>query len=106
MFLISRPSPEGIERFLNESEHLPLSYGPPGRVNPDVASGPVDEMVVTIGHGEPDFEQAKAALVAWKQFDIGWVELHPFAAGITAGTVVAVLIRHLGIWSLNGSRVL
>lgn len=44
--------------------------------------------------------------MAWKQFDIGWVETFPRHAPTAPGTVVAVLIRHLGFWSLNGCRVL
>jgi len=47
-----------------------------------------------------------AALLAWKQFDIGWVETFPRDAPVAVGTVVAVVIRHLGFWSLNGCRVL
>ena len=43
--------------------------------------------------------------MAWKQFDIGWVETLPRHAPVAVGTVVAVLIRHLGFWSLNGCRV-
>jgi uncharacterized protein (UPF0548 family) len=43
--------------------------------------------------------------VAWKQFDIGWVETFPRDAPVAVGTNVAVLIRHLGFWSLNGCRV-
>ena len=65
-----------------------------------------DEEVVVIGHGQRDFEGARAALVRWKQFEIGWVETFPAQAGVEVGTVVAVLIRHLGFWSLNGARVL
>jgi len=42
----------------------------------------------------------------WKHFDIGWVEVFPWNAAIESGTVVAVLIRHLGFWSLNGARLL
>ena len=38
--------------------------------------------------------------------EIGWVEAFPRDASIESGTVVAVLIRHLGFWSLNGCRVL
>jgi hypothetical protein len=37
--------------------------------------------------------------------DLGWVETFPGHAPVGAGTVVAVLIRHLGFWSLNGARV-
>jgi len=65
-----------------------------------------DERTVAIGRGQADFERARAALLGWKQFDIGWVETFPRQAPIAVGTVIAVLIRHLGFWSLNGCRVL
>ena len=45
------------------------------------------------------------ALREWRQFELGWVELFPRAAPIESGTVVAVLVRHQGLWSLNGCRV-
>ena len=106
MFLARRPTPGGIDRFLRQSHDLPLSYGPIGIVSTPTAGRDVDEVTVAIGRGRADFERARAALVAWKQFDIGWVETFPHQAPIAVGTVVAVLIRHLGFWSLNGCRVL
>lgn len=36
---------------------------------------------------------------------MGWVELFPRVAAIEPGTVVAVLVHHLGFWSLNACRV-
>jgi uncharacterized protein (UPF0548 family) len=75
-------------------------------VRTDNARQDVDEATVVIGHGGPDFERARRALMAWTQFDIGWVETFPRHAPVAVGTVVAVLIRHLGFWSLNGCRVL
>jgi uncharacterized protein (UPF0548 family) len=106
MFLARRPSPEHINRFLRESQDLPLSYGPTGIVRTENGRHDLDEAIVAIGQGERDFERARAALIAWKQFDVGWVETFPRHAPVAAGTVVAVLIRHLGFWSLNGCRVL
>jgi uncharacterized protein (UPF0548 family) len=106
MFLSRRPSPEKIARFLRESRDLPLSYSPIGIVKADIVRPDLDEATVAIGHGKADFERARAALMAWKQFDIGWVETFPRDAPVAVGTVVAVLIRHLGFWSLNGCRVL
>jgi len=105
MFLARRPSAETIRRFLRESEDLPLSYGPVGLVRGEPARQDLDELTVTIGRGSADFERARTALTAWKQFDIGWVETFPRPAPTAVGTVVAVLIRHLGFWSLNGCRV-
>lgn len=106
MFLTRRPRVEEIDRFLCESEGLPLSYGPAGMLTASTPRRDLDETSVVIGRGKGAFERARAALIAWKPFDIGWVETFPAAAPIVSGTVVAVLIRHLGFWSLNGCRVL
>jgi uncharacterized protein (UPF0548 family) len=105
MFLATRPTRQDIDRFLDESRSLPLSYGPTGLTQGAHAGFKVDEMVVTIGRGRADFDRAKAALAAWKHFDIGWVKAIPSSAVPEPGTVVAVVIRHLGFWSLNGARV-
>jgi uncharacterized protein (UPF0548 family) len=105
MFLARRPSRQSIDLFLLESQALPLSYGPIGILGAETVHHRLDEAVVSIGRGELDFARARAALMAWKQFDIGWVEAFPPHAPIAVGTAVAVLIRHLGFWSLNGCRV-
>jgi uncharacterized protein (UPF0548 family) len=106
MFLTRRPSADAIHRFLDDSRELPLSYAPPGILRQETHRGRLDEEIVAIGHGHDDFVRARAALSAWTHFDIGWVELFPRHAPLETGTVVAVLIRHFGLWSLNGARVL
>jgi uncharacterized protein (UPF0548 family) len=106
MFLARRPTRNVIDRFIRESQNLPLSYGPVGIVRTGTAGQNLDELAVAVGHGQADFERARAALLTWKQFDIGWVETFPRHAPVAVGTTVAVLIRHLGFWSLNGCRVL
>lgn len=103
MFFTQRPSTAAIDRFLCASQHARLSYAPVGIL--DDARSNLDEATVTIGSGYTDFERAKAALIAWRQFNIGWVETFPHHAPIAVGTVVAVLLRHFGFWSLNGCRV-
>jgi uncharacterized protein (UPF0548 family) len=45
---------------------------------------------------------------AWqdrRHFELGWIEVFPTLAAVAPGTVVAVLVRHLGFWSMNGCRV-
>src|SRR5438477_8819632 len=106
MFLARRPSRKAIDRFVRDSQELPLSYGPIGIVNGESPCRDLDETIVTIGRGRTDFDRARAALMAWKQFDIGWVGVFPRHVPVEVGTVVAVLIQHLGFWSLNGCRVL
>ena len=65
MFLLQRPSAEGIQAFLHESQDLPLSYGPPGIVRDQVTGYRFHEVVVRIGQGAADFARARAALLAW-----------------------------------------
>ena len=117
MFLLQRPDREAIDRFLAASSRLPLSYGPVGLAridgtrasNRDAPQAPgfdEDETVAAVGRGEADFARACAALRGWRQFEIGWAEVvRPSGAGITTGTVVVLLIHHLGFWSLNGARI-
>jgi len=104
VFYLTRPSSTAIARFLKESKGLPLSYGPIGILDTTVRR--LDEQTVTIGHGRTDFDRAKQELRSWTHFALGWVELFPGAASTEPGTEVAVSIRHLGFWSLNGCRVL
>jgi uncharacterized protein (UPF0548 family) len=106
MFMARRPARDAIDRFLRDSQDLPLSYGPTGIVRDPKAARDLAELTVAIGRGSADFERARAALLAWKQFDIGGVETFPRHASVAAGTVVAILVRHVGFWSLNGCRVL
>ena len=106
VFLLRRPTRREIERFIDRSHGLPLSYGPIGIVRHRPAAKRFDEQVVAIGRGQGDFERARGALERWNHFNIGWVEAFPRRLSIEAGTDVAVLIRHLGFWSLNGARVL
>ena len=84
--------------------NLPISYAPVGQVQSGQCRS-LDEATVAIGHGRADFDRARQALTEWKQFDLGWVELFPRQSPIEVGTVVAVAIKHLGFWSLNGARV-
>lgn len=106
MFLARRPSLDTIDRFLRDQRTRPLSYAPERIDATDALGHAVDDVTVVIGRGERDFERARAALMAWTQFDLGWVEAFPRHLPVAPGADVAVLIRHLGFWSLNGCRVL
>jgi uncharacterized protein (UPF0548 family) len=107
MFFAVRPSGDRIQRFLRESKDLPLSYGPIGLAR--ASSDPRfcrDASTVVLGRGEAVFDAAWAALQKWRQFNFGWVALFANGPSTEIGTTVAVLIRHLGFWSLNGGRIL
>ena len=105
MFSIRRPSLSQIEQFIQESKNLALSYHPIGIANQNPSGFVADEAIAVIGSGRDAFERTKTALIKWKQFDLGWVELFPRGASIEPGSDVAVLAYHLGFWSLNGCRV-
>ena len=59
-----------------------------------------------LGSGDETFERAWSALQVWRQFDFDWVDLIAPAPPTQVNTNIAVLIRHLGFWSLNGGRIL
>jgi uncharacterized protein (UPF0548 family) len=105
MFLARRPSESVVARFLRESQDLPLSYGPIGILDGAVHRRGLLDQRMPIGRGRADFERARAALTSWRHFDTGWTAVFPRDAPFEVGTVVAVLIRHAGFWSLNGCRV-
>ncbi len=105
MFLARRPSQREIEEFIARSRDLPLSYHPIGIAKRSPRGFTLDEASAVIGHGEQAFARAKTVLAEWRHFELGWVELFPRGAAIEPGSVVAVLVRHLGFWSLNGCQV-
>ena len=106
MFLIRRPSRQLVERFARESLSLHLSYEPVGIAGNPPEGYDLDETIVALGHGKAVFERAKGALISWQHFAFDWVEIFPRAPSLASGTVIAVVIHHLGFWSLNGGRVL
>jgi uncharacterized protein (UPF0548 family) len=105
MFLTHRPSAQELEEFIAASRHLPLSYEQIGIARESPTGFIFDEASAVVGNGKQAFERAKIGLAEWKHFDLGWVELFPRGASIDPGSVVAVLVHHLGFWSVNGCRV-
>jgi len=105
MFLARRPSQSEITEFLDQSRQLPLSYDPVGIARQAPKGFNADLASTVVGYGRETFERAKNALAQWRHYQMGWAELLPKGVAIETGTVVAVLVRHLGFWSLNGCRV-
>ena len=105
MFFRRRPSAREVEHFLSASRSLPLSYEPTGIAKQSRPGFTTDEACQGLGSGTDVFARAKEALRSWRHFELGWVELFPGDAPIETGTVVAVLVNHLGFWSLNGCRI-
>lgn len=106
MFLLHRPSPTEIERFLVVQRQASFSYSEPGASRTGVLAGyTADHRRIQIGSGESDFTRAVEALRRWEMFRLGWVELLYPPAFIAVGTTVGVLVHHFGFWSLNACRV-
>jgi uncharacterized protein (UPF0548 family) len=106
MFLVLKPSKEEIERFVADLSTKPFSYpdvgasvyGAPKKYN-------VDHHRIRLGTGAEVWKRAVEGIRRWEMFKLGWTELCWPNAPIRWGTNVAVLIRHIGFYSLNGSRI-
>lgn len=106
MFLLRRPTAGELENMASRCEEAMLSYTPAGMAADPPVGFHVDEARALLGRGEPTFLKAKSALEEWREFNLGWVEVFPRQAALEPGTVVLVLVRHLGFWSVNPCRVL
>ena len=108
---LRRPSDREIEAVLGSDD--PFSYSEVGQtahldspgVQEDLASRyDVDRHQFTLGRGRDLFERAQSSLMAWRQFDIPWLEFHG-ARRVEPDQVVATLVSLAGVWFLNPCRV-
>jgi uncharacterized protein (UPF0548 family) len=106
MFLLYEPSHAVIEPFLREQRGRAFSYQEVGASRGRAPGGyTVDHNRVRLGAGEQTFVKAVAAVRAWQMFNLGWCRVYPQHAPLEVGTVVAVVIKHFGFWSLNACRI-
>lgn len=106
LFRLTRPSADQIAAFLTCQRGRPFSYTDVGvtRGAPP-PSYTVDHNRARLGAGAETFARAVTALRTWRMTSLGWSTVHPVAAPIVPGTVVAVVVRHYGFWSLNACRI-
>jgi uncharacterized protein (UPF0548 family) len=106
MFLLRKPSDEQISDFVYSQRESPFSYAEVGATRDAPPAGyTIDRNRVKLGTGERVFAQAVAAIKDWRQFDLGWVKVVPPGIPIEVGSVVAILTRQFGLWSLNACKV-
>lgn len=106
MFLLTKPSAEFIRQYLEIQRDKAFSYSEVGASYCDAPRGYIlDHSRVQVGAGRQDYLLAKEAVRAWKMFDFDWLQLCWPDSPIAEGTTVAVLVRHLGFWSLNSCRI-
>lgn len=83
----------------------PFSYPDVGATRTTPPSGwTVDRVEEVIGAGEAAFDRAKAAICAYKMFDLSWIDLLR-ADPLAPGAEVLFASKQLGVWSLNTCRV-
>ena len=106
MFLLSKPSNERIRQFISAQRELDFSDP---NAHSDLEDSPrgysVDHNRIELGEGEEIFERAVSAIQRWETFNFDWLELLWPDAVIEEGTTVAVLVHHLGFWSLNACKI-
>lgn len=106
MILLREPSEAKIRRFLEGQRFLPFSYPEVGASREGAPPGyQVNQHRGRLGAGTETFERAVEAMRRWKMYETGWTRLLWPDAPISEGTVVGVLGRHLGLWSLNACRI-
>lgn len=106
MFCATKPSREAILAFIAAQRAGEYSYPEVGCSREQAPAGyVVDHNRIMLGHGLETFERARAAIRQWKMFDMPWIDVCWPETPIEAGTTVAVLISHLGFWSLNACRI-
>jgi hypothetical protein len=106
VILLRNPSDARIGRFLDDQRSLAFSYPEVGASRDGAPPGyPVNQLRGRLGTGPETFARAVEALRRWRMYETGWSKLCWPDAPITEGTVVGVLGRHFGLWSLNACRI-
>lgn len=107
MFLLTRPDGARIERFLAERATDTFSYPNVGATRePSPPAGYfVDHNRQFLGNGRLTFDSAKEAIRLWTMLKVPDLELNPPVTTIEPGRNVALLARHLGLYSLNSCRI-
>lgn len=106
MFFACKPNDEQINAFLQKQIGGSYSYEEVGATGRQLPSGfAVDSNRIVLGHGETVFLRARQAILDWKMFELGWVELCWPDVAIEAGSTVAILAQHFGFYSLSAARI-
>lgn len=108
MFFFRHPSRQALDRFHSLAKQDSFSYSElRATLESPLPSGyAIDHNRVCLGRGEMVFERARRALMEWKMFDLGWVELiHP-SSPVAPSQTVLILAHTWNLYSLSASRVL
>lgn len=103
MLTLRKPSDTTIREFLAAKAKLDCVRT---IVNVPPAGYVVDHTRVRLGTAGEAFVAAKAALVRWEEFRLGWLQAWPPETPLNMGEVVAVVARVVGFWWLNACRII
>jgi uncharacterized protein (UPF0548 family) len=103
---LRKPPAHILNRFIAEQAGLDFSYAAVGATAGPLPAGfTVDRTRAELGSGEAVFRAARAALLRWRQFRLGWVDVWSPDTPLEVGRVVAILGRAAGLWWLNCCRI-
>lgn len=106
MYLVNKPGADEIHAFLSAQKDQPFSYVHVGASREQAPKGyTLDHHRVRLGKGQEAFDRAVKAVREWKMFEMPWVQLCWPDTPIKEGATVAVLVSHMGFWSLNAARI-
>lgn len=107
MLLLQKPSELQVRAFLAAQQQSTFAYSPLEITRDSEAPDgyTVDHNRVQLGSGAESFDAAVRAIRQWKMFDLGWVQLFFDNTPIERGSTVAVVVKHLGFWSMNACRI-
>jgi uncharacterized protein (UPF0548 family) len=106
MLSLSKPQRQSILAFIAAQQNQNFSYAEVGSSRTQAPPGYiVDHNRVNLGQGIEAFERAKNAIRQWKMFDMPWIELCWPDTPIEPCATVAVVVSHLGFWSMNACRI-
>jgi uncharacterized protein (UPF0548 family) len=106
MLFLRKPAGAAIRALIERERGGPYSYAEVGATRGLTPPGyNVDHNRVKLGEGAEVFDVASAALRRWEMFHLGWVEMTTPDAPVAEGSTVGVLVRLLGVYSLNLCRI-
>jgi uncharacterized protein (UPF0548 family) len=108
MFLLSEPTIPVIHAWLDTQQSKGFTYESVGatRTETPPADFQTDRREHILGTGRPCFEQACAGLRSWIMYPASWTKIHYPASALEVGVTYAILVQHLGFWSMNSARII
>jgi uncharacterized protein (UPF0548 family) len=107
LLFFSEPSKQQIDRFLVRASSLDFSYSEQGATNSSLLPPrfTVDRNRIQLGSGNLAWSRAVDAIRKWEMFNFPWVRLCWRTAPMAKGSNVAVLAHRIGLFWLNGCRI-